>query len=338
MIDNISKLREVQLELLHAFSTVCAEHKLKWYAFFGTLLGIQRGEGFLPWDDDVDVAMPMEDYRTLCAHRTWFDEGLFFLQTPMDPGGLRFAKLRLNGTTAFREDLVTELRAGGHHGIAIDIIPLAELPGMGAYHTPSILSPGKKEAVYLKEWFEPSGTGRFEDMELRTPAKPGRILSECYGDWAWPMGARESHPSYWFFDTEKGYEIYVRRYTGMLDDIDGKRILLFGAADSQRIWLERFGRREQVICTFDNDSKKWGKLSHGVSVRDPKELPVIMNENSRIIIVSLWHQEIGRQLERMGINDYYVYLDEYYDEGIGKKVVRREDLNTGDAAFPKWKG
>ena len=60
------------------------------------------------------------------------------------------------------------------------------------------------------------------------------------------------------------------------------------------------------------------------------------DKDSCIIIVSLWHQEIGRQLEAMGIDDYYVYLDDYYDEKVGNKVVRREDLENGEKKIPKW--
>ncbi len=155
MIDNTVKLREIQLELLQAFTDVCEAHGLKYYAFFGTLLGMMRGDGYLPWDDDVDIAMPEEDYFTLCAHREWFDADKYCLQTPLDPGLLRFAKLRKNGTTAFREELTEELKKGGHHGISIDIIPLAELPGMDCYHTPCMADIKKREAVYLKSWFEP---------------------------------------------------------------------------------------------------------------------------------------------------------------------------------------
>ena len=93
-----------------------------------------------------------------------------------------------------------------------------------------------------------------------------------------------------------------------------------------------------MVCTFDNDHGKWGKEICGVEVRDPAGLPVVYDEDSRVIIVSLWHQEIGRQLERMGIDDHYVYLDDYYDEKIGNKVVRREDLSAGEAQIPTWKG
>ncbi len=122
----------------------------------------------------------------------------------------------------------------------------------------------------------------------------------------------------------------------MLEDIKGKKVFLFGAADSLRIWLEKFGLGDQVVCTFDNDPNKWGKKVFGVEVRDPKELPSLLDEKSRVIIVSLWHQEIGRQLEDMGIDDYFVYLDDYYDDNVGNKVIRREDMTDGDKKLPKW--
>ena len=336
MIDNITNIRTTELELLAEFAKVCGEHELKWYAFFGTLLGVMRGGGYLPLDDDVDVAMPMEDYGMLLSHKEWFNPERFFLQTPLDPGLPRYAKLRRNGTTAFRDEFVEELRREGHHGICIDIIPLASLPGMDCYHTPSVTSPEKTEAVYKKEWFEPASEGCFETLRVRVPKAARKVLTEVYGDWAWPHGARSGALSYWFADPEKDYSEYVRRYTGMLDGIDGKKLFLFGAADSLRIWLERFDRREQVVCTFDNDPGKWGKEAYGVPIRDPKDLPGLYDKDSRVIIVSLWHQEIGRQLEEMGIRDYYVYIDEYYDESVGNQVIRREDSPEAEKLIPKW--
>lgn len=334
MIDNISKLRQIQLELLDEFSKVCEAHNLKWYAIFGTLLGVIREEGFLPWDDDIDVVMPLEDFRTLCLHKEWFDDR-YYLQTPLDEGLIRMAKLRKNGTTAFRGGFLENLRAGGHRGIPIDIIPLSEIPGTGSCCTPT-LGGTKRKHVYLNEWFEPAGTAQFEGITVRIPAKPRKILSETYGDWGWPSGAEHCVPGYWFFDTETDYIVYFKRYTGMLEGIEGKKIYLFGAADSLRIWLERFGRRDQVVCTFDNDSRKWGQKAFGVEVRDPATLPSFIDENSRVIIVSIWHQEIGKQLEKMGISDYYVYLDFYADEKVGNKVIRREEGSDSKNSIPKW--
>lgn len=336
MIDNVTKLREIQLELLKEFKRVCTEHDLKWYAFFGTLLGAVRFEGYLPWDDDVDVAMPEGDYRELCRHKEWFGED-YFLQTPLDEGFTNIAKLRKNGTTAFRMSFKDTLKKGGHHGIPIDIIPLSELAGSGCYHTPTLGMP-KRKVVYLKEWFEPAGVIKFENLELRAPAKPRKILTEVYETWDWPSGAQRCYPSHWFFDTEVGYETYIRRYTGMLDGIEGKKIYLFGAADSLRVWLERFDLKKQVVCTFDNDKGKWGKTFYGIEVRNPAEIPGLLDDNSRLIIVSLWHQEIGRQLEKMGVRDYYAYIDTYYDEKVGNKVIYKEDIPKGDVTIQRWEG
>ena len=260
MLDNITKLREVQLELLQAFADTCEARGLKWYVFFGTLLGTLRNGGYLTWDDDIDVVMPMEDYRKLCLHPEWFDGKKYELQSPLADGLVRFARLRRNGTTAFALELCEELKAEGHHGISMDIIPLAELPGMDCCHTPTLGAADKLAAVYKKEWFEPAGEATFEGLKVRIPAMARKVLTEVYGDWAWPHGARTSIPKYWFFDTERDYTYYVKRYTGMLDGIDGKKLFLFGAADSLRIWLERFDRRDQVVCTFDNASGKWGQL------------------------------------------------------------------------------
>ena len=232
--------------------------------------------------------------------------------------------------------MIENLKTEGHHGISIDIIPLEEIPGAGCYHTPVLMEQNKHEAVYLKSWFEPAGIGKFEQLQVYIPAKPRKVLNEVYEDWAWPHGAMESKPSYWFYDTEIGYEFYIKRYTGMLNGIEDKKIFLFGAADSLRIWLEKFGLKDQVVCTFDNDPNKWGRKMFDVEVRDPARLPELLDGNSRVIIVSLWHQEMGRQLENMGIDDYYVYLDDYYDDNVGNKVTRREDFEDGDNRIPKW--
>lgn len=337
MLNNVTQLREVQLEILKEYIRVCEDHDLRWYACFGTLLGAVRYEGFLPWDDDIDVVMPVEDYRTLCMHKEWINDG-YFLQTPLDEGLPHIAKLRKNGTTAIRSRFLEALRTGGHMGISIDIIPLSEIPGSGCVSTPTLGSIEKKEAVYLKEWFEPYSTVQFEGISLRAPGKPRKILTEVYDEWAWPTGAQMCRPSHWFFDTETDYTVYVKRYTGMLDDIEGKKIFLFGAADSLRIWLERFDRRDQVVCAFDNSPGKWGTKAFGVDVRNPADLPKMLDDNSTVIIASLWHQEIGRQLESMGITDYYVYLDFYYDEKVGNKVIRRDDPTFNKDMIPKWNG
>ncbi|MBR5912843.1 MAG: LicD family protein [Selenomonadaceae bacterium] len=57
------KLWNVQIGLINEFARICKKYSLKWFAYGGTLLGAVRHKGFIPWDDDVDVAMFRPDYE-----------------------------------------------------------------------------------------------------------------------------------------------------------------------------------------------------------------------------------------------------------------------------------
>lgn len=66
----MDKLRELQLnllELLKEFQTICRENDLSYFPIDGTLLGLIRHKGFIPWDDDVDIGMPRNDFEALVA-------------------------------------------------------------------------------------------------------------------------------------------------------------------------------------------------------------------------------------------------------------------------------
>lgn len=68
--DNNSKLRKLQLielDILKAFSDICERNDLRYILCGGTILGAIRHKGFIPWDDDLDVAMPRSDYEKLAT-------------------------------------------------------------------------------------------------------------------------------------------------------------------------------------------------------------------------------------------------------------------------------
>ena len=64
-IIRIEELRSVEQGILDVFSNICDTNDLKYSLAYGTLLGAVRHHGFIPWDDDIDVMMPREDYDKL---------------------------------------------------------------------------------------------------------------------------------------------------------------------------------------------------------------------------------------------------------------------------------
>lgn len=56
------QLKNTQLEILDYFCEFCDKNNLTYYLFAGTLLGAVRHKGFIPWDDDIDICMPYDDY------------------------------------------------------------------------------------------------------------------------------------------------------------------------------------------------------------------------------------------------------------------------------------
>lgn len=121
-----SKMRKVQLiglDLLLEFDRVCREHQLKYFLIGGTLLGAIRHKGFIPWDDDIDVAMLRKDYEQFLEIAPHEFSEPYFLQTPdTDPGYyFSYTKVRNSNTSAISYPFRYE---NFNQGIAIDIFPL----------------------------------------------------------------------------------------------------------------------------------------------------------------------------------------------------------------------
>lgn len=115
-------LHAVQLEMLLEIDRVAKLLGLRYQIGAGTLLGAVRHQGFIPWDDDVDVTMPRGDYERLLALGPEVLGTQYFLQThrsdPQYPH--LYAKLRRNGSI-FRE--IGYEHADFHQGIYVDIFP-----------------------------------------------------------------------------------------------------------------------------------------------------------------------------------------------------------------------
>ena len=112
----------VELDMALELKRVCREHDLKMFLIGGSMIGAVRHQGYIPWDDDMDIGMFRADYETLLAHPEWFEEP-YFLQTPdTDPGYFySYAKLRNSRTTALTPRFGYQPI---NHGMLIDIFPL----------------------------------------------------------------------------------------------------------------------------------------------------------------------------------------------------------------------
>ena len=126
------ELRELQLVTLGVLKTVvkfCDEHHLRYYLSEGSLLGAVRHGGFIPWDDDMDIAMPREDYEKFLE--LWgsdvHDECRLFHQSTYKKYYLTFAKVIFMGECRFSSLIRAGLKSMNEiKGPGIDIFPLDE--------------------------------------------------------------------------------------------------------------------------------------------------------------------------------------------------------------------
>lgn len=120
--ENRKKNWAVELDLLFKFDAVCKKYNLKYFLMYGSLLGAVRHNGFIPWDDDLDVAMLREDYEKFIQLSSEFDKP-YFLQTPYtdEEYFFSFAKLRNSNTTAMSKMFIYQ---NYNKGIFIDIFPI----------------------------------------------------------------------------------------------------------------------------------------------------------------------------------------------------------------------
>lgn len=240
--DPLRKRQMEALEILLEFRRVCEELGLRYYLTAGTLLGAVRHMGFIPWDDDVDIAMPREDYdlfRRLAPQK--LKSGFFYQSSETEenfPG--YFAKLRKRGTYA-EEPFMRSINV--EQGLFIDIFPLDKCPD------------GKR-----------SGGLFFKGMELIFCAVMGRVCGEfvCgyqkkYMRFLWRTLKRL--PNKWLFTMRQA----LRKGMGCFVFSSGSRWCTVGGRHGypretyQREWFE-----EKTELTFEGESfpapAGWDKL------------------------------------------------------------------------------
>ena len=99
--EKTKKVWAVQLEMLDEVERICKKYGLKYFADSGTLIGAVRHQGYIPWDDDIDLVMLREDYETFLKVAPGELKEYLVLQTPYrEKNYLRaHAQLRNSRTT-----------------------------------------------------------------------------------------------------------------------------------------------------------------------------------------------------------------------------------------------
>lgn len=121
----IKDVQKVSLELLRDVHDFCISHNINYTLYGGTMLGAVRHKGFIPWDDDVDVAMPRPDYeRFIKSYQS--EKGFELFASGSEECYLSFSRV-----CEMQKTLVTEERlpwCSRPTGVWIDVFPLDGAP------------------------------------------------------------------------------------------------------------------------------------------------------------------------------------------------------------------
>jgi len=118
----------VQVYILDVLDEICARHNLRYFIDFGTLLGAYRHNGFIPWDDDLDITMPWPDYCqfvNICKAEL---PNNLIIDDPDKIPGLYIPTLRIRDRYSFFGEL--EMKIKRPCGISVDVFPLVKVPNL----------------------------------------------------------------------------------------------------------------------------------------------------------------------------------------------------------------
>lgn len=179
---DIQQIQKVLLEMLKDFDSFCSKYGLQYVMCGGTALGAERHQGFIPWDEDVDLAMPRKDYdrfeKLFCEE---FGE-VYHIQSiySSEDYDLPFMKIRKKGTR-FLELFEPEPECAG---IFIDVYPLENIPDFAPWRwihggisdflhlcCSCVRMNGKKERYFAY----------YNDPELLRMVKIKSLIGKCLG-------------------------------------------------------------------------------------------------------------------------------------------------------------
>lgn len=119
---NLEEIKKSGYELLVNLNKYCEEHNLQYFLSNGTLLGAIKYSGYIPWDDDVDVFLPREDYDKLV--RDYVDSDDIKLFAMERQCGYKFPFAKLCDMHTLKQEVYQPIDKSINLGICVDVFPL----------------------------------------------------------------------------------------------------------------------------------------------------------------------------------------------------------------------
>lgn len=121
---NEQEIKEISLDILNFITNKCDEMNLKYVLVWGTLIGAVRHNGFIPWDDDIDIAMPRKDYEILIEYMTSNDNQPYSLVSVYNENNYNYLVSRVVNTKTFIKLECKSNLNRMEHGVFVDIYPI----------------------------------------------------------------------------------------------------------------------------------------------------------------------------------------------------------------------
>lgn len=166
----LQELKEIEIDMLKSFDSFCKEHNIKYFLTYGTLLGAARYRKFIPWDDDLDLLIPREDYNRMLK---LFEDGdryrIFAFEKNPE---FRYPFAKLCDMTTRKDEF--GYNNGVELGVDIDLFPLDAFD--------DDLEKAKKEVKYITKNMRNLGLSKLKKPDSKNPVKrfmKGILMTFC---------------------------------------------------------------------------------------------------------------------------------------------------------------
>ena len=173
---SLKEIQQIELDLLLEFDKLCKRHSLRYYIDGGTLLGAMCYEGFIPWDDDIDLKMPRPDYERFLGLAGELPAHIA-LETPSRESCPHLFLKLTDTRTVLLEKAVNRVNRSA---VYIDILPMDGHPADGAKYQAHLRRLSKYNSLYHASL---SGFAELLSSVSGKKRAKGRLYRVLYTPW-----------------------------------------------------------------------------------------------------------------------------------------------------------